>query len=151
MNFSLCLGHRLLPPWLLFSAPMPPTFHPGWAASPFSSFPLPAHFDVGPTKDDPVRGAFNLRRVQVRGLPLPLHEDFGDAFGGKSFVRFPQRDIPAVHGRSMRLRSQPPAYDSLWLPDYCIRGNNSLEIQQRTRARPRTSPALRGLATSARR
>ena len=119
---------------------MPPLFQPAWPCSASNAFPLPAHFEVGPTASD-------LRQVVVRGLPLPLHETFGDSYAGKCFIRIPRKeDLQPVHGRAARLRSEQPSMtDSLWLPDYCIVGARSLE-QGRSRLRPRSSPALRGRA-----
>ena len=99
---------------------------------------------------DPNRGPVDLRPVLIRGLPLPLREEFGDAFDGKHFVRFPHRERPPVNGRPSRLPVQPPLVpgNSVWLPDYCIITSNILELekQKRARSRPRMVPHLRGLA-----
>jgi len=115
---------------------------PFWSGTTQSpSYALPAHFWVGPDLAD-------LRRAHVRGLPLPLREDFGDAYEGRCFVRFHRtKSLQAVHGREARRRSDPPVMiNSIWFPDRCIPGCHSLEVVARSRLRPRTTAAIRGTA-----
>lgn len=116
------------------------------------SFTLPSHFNVSRTG--------TLSPATVTGLPLPLREEFQaptDAFDGKVFVRFPRLDEGQLHvmGPAARLRCQPPlldattSFDSFWLPNHCIIGNNSLEKSRIQRTSQRTATTLRGLGSRA--
>ena len=78
---------------------------------------------------------------------LPAYEEFGDAYDGKYFVRIPRGVAVPVPSRHARLRSEAPSLqDSLWLPDHCVVGDNTLEVEKRTRFRPKKSVALLGTA-----
>ena len=115
------------------------------------SFPLPSHYVVGPTLGEPSLDACAIRRVAVTNLPLPLHEEFGpNAFEGKCFVRLPKRTAKEVHvsGRVARMRSEQPAFDSMWLPDYCIVGQNTLSVVAEERRKPKSAAALRGIGAA---
>lgn len=116
------------------------------------SFPLPSHYVAGPTVSEPSLDACALRRVAVTNVPLPLHEEFGpNAFGGKCFVRLQRRTAKEVHvsGRVARMRSEQPAFESMWLPDYCILGQNSLSVAAEERRRkPKSAAALRGIGAA---
>jgi hypothetical protein len=61
------------------------------------AFSLPSHYTVGPTACEPTVAPYDARPVRVTGLPLPLIEDFGDAFEGKCFVRLPRRTPEQLH------------------------------------------------------
>jgi hypothetical protein len=115
-----------------------------------SRFALPSHFTVGPTAAEP-SAPMLARRVWVKGCPLPLYEDFelhGDAFDGKSFVRFPLRNDTKVMGCTARLRNEQPPFDSFWLPHHCIVGNNSLEAERLQRSARLSAASLRGVGSS---
>ena len=79
-----------------------------------NSFNLHSHYAVGPTACEPLVDAAYVRPVAVSGLPLPLSEDFGNAFKGKCFVRIPKRSPAELHvsGPVARLRSHQPAFGS---------------------------------------
>jgi hypothetical protein len=86
-----------------------------------------------------------------RGTPLPCHEDFGDAFSGKALIRFPGETPSSVHGPTARLRRNPRlGSHSLWLPDHCIVGSNTLEWARESRRGQRrpVSSMHRGLAAN---
>lgn len=114
------------------------------------AFELPSHAVVGPTTSDPSCSAVAFRPVSVRGLPLPLREDFADAFAGRQFVRFPVRRGPSLHGAAActaRLPIEPPAIrDSLWLPDHCVITSNMLDIVRHQRPLMISSTVNRGVA-----
>ena len=68
----------------------------------------------------------------VRRTTIPFYEDFGQAFGDRCFIRLAHRS-PGHKSLGARTRcteggrrgAQP--YDSIWLPDSCVFGDNSLE------------------------
>ena len=118
------------------------------SSAPRYGFYLPSHFEVGPTASHPHRGSADLHQVAVRGLPLPLREEFAtpsDAYEGRSFVRFPRREGMAadrrLHGRAARLRCESMPFDSVWLPDHCIVGENTLRRLKEEAAVPKPPSA----------
>ena len=121
-----------------------PRSHPSTPAHMSWAYELPCHWHVGPTvSEQGTRSSFDLRRTVVKGIPLPLFEDFaqrdGAAFGGKAIVRFPHTARPALHGRPWRFRCEQPSVCDMWLPNNCIYHNNTLELvraQQRKKAPP---------------
>ena len=113
-----------------------------------NEFKLPSHFTVGPTATDPTVDACAIRQSAVTGLPLPFVEDFSlDAFEGKYFVRFPRKPSSSLHvsGRVARLRREqnPFGAESMWLPDFCVIGDNDLEqVKDAQRVPPVSAKAL---------
>ena len=94
------------------------------------SFALPSHYTIGPTVCNPHLDGNAIRRAPVTGNALPFAEDFSpDAFAGKVFVRLPHLTELHVSERVVRYRFEQPEFgaESMWLPDHCIVGANTLE------------------------